>query len=291
MQFFISFFMCFFAFTSLKAEGEFFQEIVKEEGISILEKPNFGRVLYSQNILMKTQKDEAMFHEMLVHPALIAHGKALSVLILGGADGGSLREVVRHREVEKIVLVEPKIRWIEIAKQYLPGFSNQAFEDRRVHLVHQDLSSYLQESEDVFDVIICDFSHPNLLDVGTFSKTFYVHCKKHLSSNGILVHQTRSPFIEKGGLKRCLKTRKEVFSHATFYVASIPSIEGGFAVFAWSSPQKHRMTGTMLKKRLSLISGKMQYYTPFLQKGAFQLPRYLLEDAGMVSNQKKSRIF
>lgn len=258
-----------------------YQEKVEGEEIAIFENPIFGRVLSLNGMIVKTQKDEAMFHEMLVHPALIAHGKALSVLILGGADGGVLREVERHGQVEKIVLVEPRIRFIEIAKQHFPDLAGKAFEDLRLQIITQEISLYLRKAQEIFDVIICDFPQPCLLGQSCFSRAFYAECKKHLSPNGILVHQTYSPFFEKGSLKRCLKTRREHFDHATFYAASIPSILGGPVVFAWSSPQKHRMTGAMLKKRISMISGKMQYYTPALQKSAFQLPRYISIDAGM----------
>lgn len=251
-----------------------YQEQINGREVAVFDNLWFGRLITVDGVIAKTQKDEAMYHEMLAHPAMVACGKAASVLILGGGDGALLREVIRHKEVQRIVLVEPSVRWKEIALQYFPDWGGVAWQDTRLQQVVQGIEDYLAATQDQFDCILCDLP----LQKTPFSSAFYTACQQHLTKTGLLVHKSSSPFLDPGSLRVCLQDREKVFGHATFYGALLPSDVGGMTMFAWSGNEKHKLTAEMLKKRMGWISGKMQYYTPALQKAAFQLPRYVLND-------------
>jgi spermidine synthase len=244
--------------------------------VAIFENPAFGRVLAIDGTIQTTERDEFVYHEMLVHPALIAHGKASQVLIIGGGDGGALREVLRHKDVEKVVLVEIDRAIIDLTKLYMPTLSNGAFEDPRVEVVIQDAAVYLKETEKMFDVILCDSCDPIGACSVLFTKEFYGDCKNHLNVGGIFINQNGVPFMQKEEFHSSIKNRKAHFQNVTFYVAPVPTYAGGFMAFGWASDAKYNIPLNTVKKRLEKVSGKMKYYTPAIQKGAFALPAFML---------------
>ncbi len=253
--------------------------------VAIFENPIFGRVLAIDGTIQTTERDEFVYHEMLVHPALIAHGKASSVLIVGGGDGGALREVLRHKDVEKVVLVEIDRGIIDLTKLYMPTLSNGAFEDPRVEVVIQDAAVYLKETDKMFDVIFSDSCDPMGPCSVLFTKEFYGDCKNHLNVGGIFVNQNGAPFLQKEEYASSVENRKAHFQNVTFYVAPIPTYVGGFMAFGWASDALYKPNLATVKKRLQKVSGKMKYYTPALQKGAFALPAFMLPQK-KASNQQ-----
>lgn len=240
--------------------------------IVIFENPLFGKVFTVNGAIQKTEKDEFIYHEMLVHPALISHGKPLSVLILGGADGGALREVLRHKDVQRAVLVESDSRKIDLLKTHMPSFSNGAFEDSRVEVIAKEPLEFLKDSKDAFEVILCDISGGTNL----FTKEFFGSLKARLSDGGIVIHPVGAPFFQKDFFKASIKNRKPDFDFVTFYLSDIPSLHGGPLAFGWSSDVKHNAPLETLKKRLGKVTGKLKYFTPQMIKTAFQLPAYLV---------------
>lgn len=245
--------------------------------LAIFENGRFGRVLAIDGIVQLTEKDEFIYHEMMAHVPLLAHGAAKSVLIIGGGDGGTLREVLRHEYLEKIVQVEIDPAVIELSKKYLPTVSGGAYDNPRARIVIQDAAKYVKETKETFDVVICDSCDPEGPSAVLFTKEFYGNIKKILNPNGIFVNQNGVPFMQKEELKLTQKNRKPHFKYVSFYTAAVPTYSGGFMAFGWASDKKYRVSEKVLKQRLSQIKGKMCYYTPAIHRASFALPQYMLD--------------
>lgn len=253
------------------------QEKTDFSDIAIFENPTFGRVLAINGLIQATEKDEAIYHEMLVHPALLAHGKPSSVLIIGGGNGGALREVLRHKEVDKAVVVEIDRRMIDLSKTFMPALSRGAFDDSRTRVLLQDPTAFLKESQEMFDVIICDVLHSADGRAGLFTSEFYGDCKKHLNTGGILIHPKGALFLQNEKFPSSAKKSKEHFNQVDFYAAPVPAYAGGLTVFGWGSDVKHTPSVAAMKKRLQKVSGKMNYYTLAIHKASFALPSFMLQ--------------
>ena len=244
----------------------------------IFENPFFGRVLAIDGIIQTTEKDEAIYHEMMAHIPLLAHGDAKSVLIIGGGDGGTLREVLRHRGVEKVVLVEIDRRVMDLCKEFMPNLSNGAFDNAKARIVIQDAAQFVKETADFYDVIICDSCDPVGPGQVLFTAEFYGDCKARLNPGGIFVNQNGVPFIQKDEMSLTYENRKPHFKYITFYAAPVPTYTGGFMAFGWASDHNYQISEETLAERLLKIEGKMKYYTPALHNAAFVLPQYMLSD-------------
>lgn len=258
--------------------------------VAIFENPVFGRVFAVDGRMQTTERDEAVYHEMLVHPALLTHGKPSSVLIIGGGDGGALREVLRHKDVEKVVLVEINSRIIDLSKEFMPALSKGAFDDPRVTVVIQDVALFVKESQAMFDIILCDFYGPGGTGAVLLSSEFYGDCKSRLNKGGILINQNGVPFMQNEEFTSSIKSRKAHFATATFYIAPVPTYTGGFMAFGWASDMKHSPTLEMIKKRFLTIPGKMKYYSPAIQKAAFTLPSFMLTHKKSLNSHGKTSL-
>lgn len=246
--------------------------------LSIFENKLFGRVLALDGIIQLTEKDEYAYHEMLVHVPLLAHPNPKSVLIIGGGDGGILREVLRHKNLERIIEVEIDPTVIELSKKYFPTVSNGAYENPRAQLIIQDAAKYVKETEETFDVIIVDSNDPEGPAKVLFSTEFYGDCKSILNAGGILVNQNGVPFLQKNELRLTKENRKPHFKNVGFYVTSVPTYAGGLMALGWASDKKYKVSETKLEERLLNVEGKMRYYTPAIHKAAFALPQFMLEE-------------
>lgn len=255
--------------------------------VAIFDTPLFGRVLSIDGVIQLTEKDEAIYHEMLVHPALIAHDQPASVLIIGGGDGGTLREVLRHNDVISVKLVEIDRRVMELTKEYFPTLAGNAFNDPRVEIIIADAAKYVKETREMFDIILCDSGDPIGVEEVLFTQEFYGDCKKRLNEAGILVNQNGVPFLQTDEYKSSVKKRRAHFGNVTFYLASIPTYVGGVMAFGWASDVKHIIPLETMKKRMAKVSGKMKYYTPSIHKAAFALPNYLLPEEKEIKTEEK----
>src|SRR5262249_30743142 len=145
---------------SLSISEEIVRHTSDQQDLRLFQNPMFGRVLTLDGVVQLTEADEAIYHEMMVHVPLLSHDNPKSVLVIGGGDGGSLREVVKHTQLERIVLVDIDKSVIEFSQQYLPKLSNNAFEDPRITIEIADGAKFVAECKDTFDVIICDSTDP-----------------------------------------------------------------------------------------------------------------------------------
>jgi len=195
----------------------------------ILFKNNFfGRVLLLDGVVQTTEADEFVYHEMLTHVPLLAHENPKRVLIIGGGDGGILREVLRHNTIEKVTLVEIDGAVVERSKKYLPTLSNGAFDDHRLELRIEDGVAYVEKTDEKYDVIICDSTDPLGPGAVLFTESFYGQCKRILNEKGIFVNQNGVPFLQGEEVINTLERRSKHFKDVGFYVASVPTYIGGF---------------------------------------------------------------
>ena len=179
--------------------------------------------------------------------------------------------------MKKVVLVEIDPAVIELSKKYLPSLSNGAFDDHRLKLVLDDAAQYVKQTNQKFDVIICDSTDPEGPAAALFSSEFYGDCKKCLRRKGIFVNQNGVPFVQPEELTLTLENRKPHFRNIGFYVAPVPSYVGGLMAFGWASDCQYEVSRKKLTERLGRVNGKMKYYTPYLHKGAFALPQCMLD--------------
>lgn len=243
----------------------------------IFENPLFGKVLAIDGTIQLTEKDEKSYHEMMAHVPLLTHDNPASILIIGGGDGGLLREVLRHDTVKQVVLVELDNQVMEISKKFMPDVPKGAFEDARLKIVIQDGSKYIKETDQHFDVIFCDSTDPIGPAKVLFSSEFYGDCKAKLNEKGIFVIQNGVPFLQEDEFRMTYENRKPHFNHVGYYLFSFATYAGGFTALGWASDQKYRVSKKVLKKRLAKIKGSMYYYTPDIHKASFHLPRYMLD--------------
>lgn len=243
--------------------------------LAIFENGLFGKVCALDGIIQFTEKDEPAYHEMLAHVPLLTHPNPKSVLIVGGGDGGLLREVLRHENLEKIVEVEIDPTVVELSKTYFPSLSNGAYENPRAELIIQDATQYVKETSDTFDVILIDSTDPIGPAEALISSEFFADCKKILNSGGILTNQNGVPFLQKDELKMSSANRAPHFKHVRYYLTVVPTYVGGFMTLGWASDREYNVSIEELEKRLANIKGTMQYYTPEIHKASFALPQFI----------------
>lgn len=237
----------------------------------------FGRVMALDGIIQTTEGDEFIYHEMLAHVPILAHGAVRRVLIIGGGDGGMLREVLRHRSVERAVLVEIDAEVLEICRRYLPNHAQGAFDDRRASVVIEDGAGFLRRSEEGFDLIICDSTDPVGPAEALYSREFYAACRAHLNPGGLFVAQNGEVFHQ---LEQILVTAERLgplFADCTFYGAAVPTYLGGIMAFAWATDNRElrSVAEQELARRYAASGIITRYYTPAVHHGAFALPRFV----------------
>jgi len=238
---------------------------------------HFGRVMALDGIIQTTERDEFIYHEMMVHVPLLAHGLAKRVLIIGGGDGGILREVLRHRSVEQVTQVEIDQAVIDLCRQHLPEHSQGAFDDPRARIEIADGIDFVARCSERFDIIISDCTDPVGPGEVLFSSEFYAGCKRCLNPEGVFVAQNGVPFMQPDELQTTCRRLGPYFIDQTFYCAAVPTYIGGVMAFAWGSDNSslRKLSVSVLQERFSQSGITTRYYTPELHRGAFALPQYI----------------
>ena len=251
-----------------------FQDIV------IFESCTHGRVMLLDGVVQITEGDEFVYQEMLTHVPLLAHGAAKRVLIIGAGDGGVLRRVLQHRTVEKAVMVEIDGEVIRLAREFMPGISGDAWNDRRAEVIVGDGIDYVRTAPDgSFDAIIVDSTDPIGVGEVLFTDEFYANAARILSAGGLIVNQCGVPFMQADELRDTSARRRKFFAHVGAYVAAVPTYVGGFMTLGFAAKQAglERIDAATIAARADAagITGTTQYWTPQIHTGAFQLPPYI----------------
>jgi spermidine synthase len=260
-----------------KIDEILFEEKTEHQHMLIFKNGLYGTVLVLDGVVQTTEKDEFVYHEMITHVPMLQHGNAQNVLIIGGGDGGSLREVLKHKTVKKAVLIDIDTQVIELSKKYLPNHSQGAFDNPRAEIIIADGCKFVKETKEKFDVIICDTTDPIGPGKVLFTEEFYNDCAKLLTDNGIFVNQNEVPNLH-DTINRTCKDLKHCFKDVKGYLAPVPTYIGGYMAFAFATNSDASVTLQELEQRLSNIKGKLKYYTPEMHKAAFALPNELKQN-------------
>ncbi len=263
---------------SLTVSEMIYEKKTDHQDLKIFDNPDFGRVLFLDGILQLTAYDEFMYHEMLSHVPLFAHGNAKRVLIIGGGDGGLLREVLKHPEVEKATMVEIDASVVDMSKEYLPMLSQGAFDDPRVDLVIMDAFDFLQNCVEKYDVIIADTTDPIGPAEKLYTTDFYGFCKKCLAEDGIFVNQNGVPTLQVDEAVDSYVRRSEHFDEVTYYVVPVPTYIGGFMTLGWATNHSSYQNVSLeeLNQRIEESKIVFKYYNGKIHQASFALPEYIL---------------
>ncbi len=250
------------------------------QNIRVLDTVPFGRALVLDNALQTTETDEFIYHEMMVHPALVCLEKPERVLIIGGGDGGCLRRVLEHSPRE-VVQVELDREVVEVARRYLAEISAGAFDDPRVELLFADGYEYVVNAETRFDAVIVDLTDPVPFSpsLRLFTTDFYQGVRRILNENGLLVAQSSSPLLLTRDLAAICANLKAVFPLVRICLATVPSYPGVLWSFAVASEDNDPLDldETTVEKRLRERGIETRYYSPQTHFGSFALPPFLAD--------------
>lgn len=272
-----------------KVEKIFFEGRTKFQYVQCFSNALFGKVLFLDRKIQSAQVDEYIYHESLVHPAMMTHPKPQRVLVLGGGEGATLREVYRHSTVESITMVDIDEELVGICRKHLPEWSDGAYEDTRTRLVIGDARQFVEETQDKFDVIISDLTEPleESPSVYLFTKEFFEKINKILYDNGVFVMQAGStdPTYHEF-FTSCAKTLGSVFPTVRPYWTFVFSFGGpwGFVVASKKEDPLDLEKNDLKERTDSRRIKGLKFYHDGLHKGFFALPGYLVKD------QEKGRV-
>ena len=239
--------------------------------LAVLETEPWGRMLVLDGMIQLTVADEFVYHEMLAHVPMAAHGKARRVLVVGGGDGGTVREVLRHPHVEEVVLAEIDADVVEVCRRYFPETAG-ALDDPRVRLAIGDGIAHVAQHPDTYDVILVDSTAPVGRAVGRFSEEFDSSCRRALRPGGILAAQTESPFYNGDLISRCYAAMRAAFGNARLYLAPVPTYPSGLWSFMAASlgPDPSVPAGDN-----GWFLPDLRYYSKDVHRAAFALPPFV----------------
>jgi spermidine synthase len=262
---------------SFRIDKLYYEQKTEHQHLMIFHNAFLGRVMTLDGVVQTTERDEFIYHEMMAHVPLFAHGSAKKVLIVGGGDGGMLREVLKHKDVEHVTMVEIDQAVIDMAKQWLPNHSQGAFDDPRATIVIADGMDFVRETDQSFDVIISDSTDPIGPGEVLFSDDFYGQCKRILNPGGIMATQNGVPFFQVDEVKNTAVRMSNHFADQAFYSAAVPTYYGGIMTFAWGSDDSElrHINADTLQKRYLDAAINTSYYTPAIHLASFALPRYI----------------
>ncbi|MEZ0481958.1 MULTISPECIES: spermidine synthase [unclassified Planococcus (in: firmicutes)] len=243
--------------------------------LEMAETAEWGNMLFLDGMVMTSEKDEFVYHEMVAHVPLFTHPNPENVLVVGGGDGGVIREILKHPSVKKATLVDIDGKVIEYSKKFLPSIAS-GLEDARVEVIVGDGFMHIAESENEFDVIMVDSTEPVGPAVNLFSKGFYAGISKALKEDGIFVAQSDNPWFTPDLIKQVQSDVKEIFPITKLYLANIPTYPSGLWSFTIGSKKYNPLE--VPAERFHDIETK--YYTPELHNAAFVLPKFVKDLTG-----------
>lgn len=240
------------------------------QDVLIFENRVFGKVLVLDGVVQLTERDNHIYHEMIAHVPLTAHGAARRVLVVGGGDGGTLREVLKH-PVDQVVLVEIDREVIELSRRFFPELSEEAFADPRAVVVVSDAAKYVVETAATFDVVIVDSTDPLGPGEQLFSADFYRRCRRLLRPGGIVAVQSGTPFHRPELLEKLRVRLASAFGEARPYLAPVPTYAAGMLalILAGESGEALRPPPEVLRERCRHLAGRTIYYGPQVHRAAF----------------------
>ncbi|NQS76365.1 MAG: polyamine aminopropyltransferase [Peptococcaceae bacterium] len=260
---------------SLRVKQILHREMTPFQSLAVLDTEQFGPMLTLDNIIQTTVRDEFVYHEMITHVPLNTHAAPKKVLVIGGGDGGAVREIIKHQSIEKAVHCEIDGAVIEASRRFLPEISC-ALDDPRVEIVVADGIKHVQENKDTYDVIMVDSPDPIGPAVGLFSAAFYKDIFASLKEDGIFVAQTESPFFNRELIPDLVQSIGGIFPVTRLYLAVVPTYPGGL----WSFTMGSKKYDPLEVDIAGLPQLDTRYYSPEIHRTCFVLPPFVKELLG-----------
>lgn len=262
---------------SLRVEKQLYTNQTEFQRIDVMTSQEFGTFMTLDGLMMVAEKDEFIYHDMITHVPMAVNPNIRSVLVIGGGDGGTVRELTRYDGVERIDLVEIDREVVEVCRKYLPQTASK-LDDERVNIYYEDGLKFIRRKENVYDLIIVDSTDPFGPGEGLFTLEFYGNCYKALKADGILVNQHESPYYDDyaESLSRAHGRIKRIFNIHDVYQAHIPTYPSGHWLFGFAS-KKYDPIKDLDAERWNSLGLRTEYYNTELHKGCFALPNYVKE--------------
>ncbi len=268
---------------TLKVSQVLYSEVSDFQRIDVLDTEEFGKTLVLYGSIMITEKDEFVYHEMIAHVPLFVHPKPERVLVVGGGDGGTIREVIKHRSVQQATLVEIDRQVVEVSKRFFPQVAS-GFEDPRVRIQYDDGARFLVDTGEQFDIILADTSDPIGPAEVLFQQPFYQTAYDRLADDGIFVAQSESPWFHQDSVVKIYRNLREVFPIVRMYLAHIPTYPSALWSFAFCSKKYDPLTD-FDPRRANEFAGR--YYNAEIHNASFALPQYV---KGLVTGKQGRQI-
>lgn len=261
---------------SLQIDEILYQGRTAFQDAVIFRNDRFGRVLALDGVVQTTEADEFCYHEMIAHVPIVAHGEAKRVLIIGGGDGGALREVLKH-PVDAAVMIELDETVVNICREFMPSLSAGAFDNPRGDVRFMDGIEFVAETDEKFDVIIVDSTDPIGPGEVLFTQEFHAGCARCLTERGMLVTQSGVTFMQGDEAARTYRRLKPLFADASLYLTQVPTYAAGFMTFGWGchSTEPRRTDVAEITRRVAGLDLGARYYTPEIHAASFALPGYI----------------
>jgi len=256
---------------SLRITDYIYKSRSKFQSIDIVNTSDWGKVFFLDNIVMTCDKYEFIYHEMITHVPLFAHPNPKKVLIIGGGDGGTAREILKHKCIEKVDMVEIDEEVIEASRKYLGNLSC-SFDDKRLNLIIGDGIEFVKNKDCEYDLAIVDSTDPFGPAEGLFNEEFYRNLYHSLKDDGFFVCQSESPFYYEEFQKKLSNTLKRVFPNVYVYTATIPMYPGSLWTFTMGSK---KIDPKKIFKKEKLDKYKMKYYNYDIHQACFALPEFV----------------
>lgn len=234
-----------------------------------------GKILTLDDLMMTTEGDEYFYHEMIAHIPMMNHKNPKSVLVIGGGDGGTVREVLKHDTVEKVVLCEIDGMVIEACRKHLPSIAGE-LDNPKVEILVEDAIEYIKNKQNEFDIILIDSTDPMGPGEGLFTEEFYTNVKKSLKKGGIIAAQSESPVVNKEEIKKMYTLLKKVFPITSTYTSPIPTYPGGYWAWAFCSEEVEPLS-YIDERRCEKITKTCKLYNKEYHLARFALPNFLKE--------------
>ena len=258
---------------SLRVDNVVYEGKSEYQSILIFENERLGRVLVLDGVVQTSEADEFYYHETLSHVPIAGHGRAKSILIIGGGDGGMLEEVLKH-PIDRAVVVEIDGQVVELCRLHLSSVCGTAFEDPRTELIIGDGIGFVESTADRFDVIIVDSTDPIGPGEVLFRRPFYEACRNVLAEAGVIVTQNGVPFFQGPELTATHQHFGVIFHHSGFFLAPVPTYIGGHMAFGWASETTDlsKVSAETVQSRLDAHAINTRYYNADVHAAAFALP-------------------
>jgi spermidine synthase len=265
--------------TQIRVDRVLFERRTEHQHLVVAESDRFGRMFALDGVTQLTMADEFVYHEMLAHVPILAHGAARDVLIVGGGDGGMAEEILKHRTVERLTMAELDAEVVHFARTHLPELGRGAWDDPRLTIRLGDGAAFVATTEDRYDVIIVDSTDPIGPGAVLFTREFYGNARSRLRPGGVLVTQNGVPFFQPDELESTMRHFASLFADATCYLGVVPTYVGGFMAFGWGTDDLdlRRLPLATLHDRYAASAIETRYYTPAVHQAAFALPGFIGE--------------